>query len=106
VDAARTAHEIAEDKYKNGLTDFNNVIGAQRALLTFEEQYAISEGQMLSNIVRVFKVLGGGWAPLTEGDLSQPVEVHAAKARETRISSESQRYLEQIRQELKSTGEM
>jgi len=101
VEAARTAYEIAKDKYKNGLTDFNNVIGAQSALLTLEEQYAISEGQMLSNIVRVFKVLGGGWAPLTEGDLPQPSGKHAAKAKETQISSESQGYLEQIRKELK-----
>jgi len=101
VDAARTAFEIAEDKYKNGLTDFNNVIGAQSALLTLEEQYAISEGQMLSNIVRIFKVLGGGWAPLAAGGFPQPVDGDTAKTTESQISSESRSYLEQIRQELK-----
>lgn len=101
VEAARTAYEIAENKYTNGLTDFNNVIGAQSALLSFEEQYAISEGQMLSNIIRVFKVLGGGWAPLTAGDIPQPADGHAAKTLDTHISSESLSYLEQIRQEIK-----
>lgn len=106
VDSARTAYEVAQDKYKNGLTDFNNVISAQSALLALEEQYAISEGQMLSNIVRIFKVLGGGWAPLTEGDLPQPVEEPITQARETQISAESQGYLEQIRKELKSAEEM
>ena len=55
---------MANDKYKNGLTDFNNVISAQRALLTLSEQFAISEGQMTSDVVRIYKALGGGWAPL------------------------------------------
>ncbi len=70
VEAARTAHEVAQDQYSNGLTDFNNVIGAQSALLALEESLAISEGEMLANLVRLFKALGGGWAPLTEGDLA------------------------------------
>ena len=65
VEAAKNALEVADDKYKNGLTNFNNVIDAQRALLSLEEQQAISEGQMTSNIVRLFKALGGGWEPLS-----------------------------------------
>lgn len=66
VEAAQAALSVATDKYKNGLTDFRNVIDAHRALLTLQEQYIISEGQVTSNIVRIFKALGGGWAPLTE----------------------------------------
>ena len=62
--AAKIALDVANDKYKNGLTDFNNVISAQRALLTLSEQFAISEGQMTSDVVRIYKALGGGWAPL------------------------------------------
>ena len=64
VEAAQNAFEAAEDLYRQGLTDFNNVIITQQALLVLEEEYAISEGQMTSNIVRIFKALGGGWAPL------------------------------------------
>lgn len=64
VDAARSALEVAQDKYRNGLTDFNNVIGAQAALLSLQDQQVTSEGQMASNIVQIFKALGGGWAPL------------------------------------------
>jgi len=66
VEAAQTALEVATDKYANGLTDFNNVIGVHRSLLTLQEQYVVSEGQVTSNIVRIFKALGGGWAPLAE----------------------------------------
>jgi NodT family efflux transporter outer membrane factor (OMF) lipoprotein len=68
IEAAQSALEVARDKYRNGLTDFSNVIGAQQALLSLEDQYTISRGQMTSNIVRVFKALGGGWAPLAGED--------------------------------------
>jgi NodT family efflux transporter outer membrane factor (OMF) lipoprotein len=66
VSAAQIALDVANDKYKNGLTDFNNVISAQRALLVLSEEYAISRGQVVSNMVQLYKALGGGWAPLFE----------------------------------------
>jgi NodT family efflux transporter outer membrane factor (OMF) lipoprotein len=68
LEAARAAFEIAGDKYRNGLTSFSDVISAQDALLSFEDQIAISEGQMTTNVVRIYKALGGGWAPLTDAE--------------------------------------
>ncbi len=65
VVAAREALAAANDQYRNGLSDFNNVISAQAALLSLQEQLAISQGEMISDLIRVFKALGGGWAPLT-----------------------------------------
>ncbi len=67
IDAAQTALDVANDKYLNGLTDFNNVINAQRALLVLSEACAVSDGQITSDTVRLFKALGGGWAPLAAG---------------------------------------
>lgn len=61
VDAARTAEELAKDLYQNGLTDFNNVLDAQRSLLIFQEQLAMSEGSVGQNAVRLYKAMGGGW---------------------------------------------
>jgi NodT family efflux transporter outer membrane factor (OMF) lipoprotein len=66
IEAARAAYEVANDRYKNGLTDFSNVISAQVALLSLEDALVISDGQMTSNVIRIFKALGGGWEPLTE----------------------------------------
>jgi NodT family efflux transporter outer membrane factor (OMF) lipoprotein len=66
IDAARQAYEAAADRYRNGLTDFSNVINAESALLSLEDQLAVSEGQIASGLARVFKALGGGWAPLAE----------------------------------------
>jgi len=62
--AARTAVTIAQDQYKNGLADFNSVLEAQRSLLTFEEAVAVSEGAIATDLIRVYKALGGGWAAL------------------------------------------
>lgn len=60
--AARAAVAISQDQYRNGLTDFNSVLDAQRSLLTFEEAVALSEGAITKHLIRVFKALGGGWS--------------------------------------------
>jgi HAE1 family hydrophobic/amphiphilic exporter-1/multidrug efflux pump len=64
VAAAKAAEELAKDQYRNGLTDFENVLDAQRSLLGFEEQLAISEGQVGTNAIRLYKALGGHWQPI------------------------------------------
>ncbi len=65
-DAARRALEVARDQYKNGLSDFNNVLDAQRSLLLFQDQLAVSKGVISINLIRVYKTLGGGWERLEE----------------------------------------
>jgi len=62
VAAAEKAVVIARDKYKNGLTDFNNVLDAQRSLYSLEESLSVSRGNLSGNLVRVYKSLGGGWS--------------------------------------------
>lgn len=64
--AAKTAAELASQKYQSGLTDFSNVLDAQRSLLSFQEQLTTSEGNVISNLVRLYKALGGGWRSLAE----------------------------------------
>jgi NodT family efflux transporter outer membrane factor (OMF) lipoprotein len=59
--AAQKAVELAQHKYQAGLTDFNNVLDAQRSLLSLQEQLTQSEGSATSNLIRLYKALGGGW---------------------------------------------
>ena len=59
--AAKRAVSLSESQYKAGLTDFTNVLDAQRSLLSFQEQLAQSRGKVTSNLVRLYKALGGGW---------------------------------------------
>jgi len=62
--AAQKAAELAQHKYQSGLTDFTNVLDAQRSLLSFQEQLAQSNGNVTANLVRLYKALGGGWTSL------------------------------------------
>ena len=59
--AAERATLLAQDQYEAGLVNFNNVLDAQRALLILQDQLAQSEGSVTSNLVRLYKALGGGW---------------------------------------------
>ena len=63
VEAARAAVDISNDLYKNGLADFNNVLDAQRSLLTLEEALVISRGTISIDLIALYKALGGGVTP-------------------------------------------
>ena len=58
--AARDAVDIAQDKYRQGLSDFNSVLDAQRSLLTYEELVVLSRGAIARDLIGIYKALGGG----------------------------------------------
>jgi outer membrane protein, multidrug efflux system len=64
-EAARQAAELARYKYEAGLTDFTSVLDTQRALFSFQEQLARSNGAVVSNLIKLYKALGGGWESVT-----------------------------------------
>jgi outer membrane protein, multidrug efflux system len=64
VQAAQKAIELAQYKYQAGLTDFSIVLEAQRSLLSYQDEFAQSEGAVSSNLVSLYKALGGGWSSL------------------------------------------
>ncbi len=64
--AAERAVLLSESQYQAGLTDFTNVLDAQRSLLSFQEQLAKSKGNVTSNLVRLYKALGGGWTSFVD----------------------------------------
>jgi multidrug efflux system outer membrane protein len=63
--AAQRAAELARDQYTSGLIDFQTVLDAERSVLSFQDQLAQSKGQVTSNVIALYKALGGGWTPLT-----------------------------------------
>jgi NodT family efflux transporter outer membrane factor (OMF) lipoprotein len=62
VDATRDSLGIAEDRYKTGFITFTDVLQAQNALLTLQDQLTQSDAQLLSDLVALYKALGGGWS--------------------------------------------
>lgn len=59
--AAFAAEELARLQYENGLVDFQQLLDAQRALLGFEETLASSSATVTTNVIALYKALGGGW---------------------------------------------
>lgn len=62
VSAAKQSVELVENLYRNGLTDFQNVLDAQRSLSRQQDLSAVSEGLILQRSIALYKALGGGWA--------------------------------------------
>jgi NodT family efflux transporter outer membrane factor (OMF) lipoprotein len=64
VDANRRARQLAQQLYEKGLTDFLNVLDAERNLFASEDQLVQSERNVSSDVVALYKALGGGWETL------------------------------------------
>ncbi len=63
TDAATRAAALAQDQYTSGLIDFSDVLTAERNLLSFQDELAQSDGEVTSDLIRLYKALGGGWTP-------------------------------------------
>jgi outer membrane protein, multidrug efflux system len=61
VVANRRAVDISTQLYREGLTDFLNVLVAQKSLFASEDALVQSEETVSTNLVAVYKALGGGW---------------------------------------------
>lgn len=59
--AAQRAAELAQNQYTSGLIDFQALLDSQRSVLTFQDQLAQSKGQVTTNLISLYKALGGGW---------------------------------------------
>ena len=66
VAAADTAARLSRDQYASGLVDFDTVLVAERSRFNVEDQLAISQAEVTSQLIRLYKALGGGWAPQIE----------------------------------------
>jgi outer membrane protein TolC len=53
---------------------FSDVLDAQRSLLSFEDQMAQSRGTALSDLVRLYKALGGGWQCFAAAAAPDPLQ--------------------------------
>jgi len=64
VQQANIALGLAEDQYKQGLTDYLTVLDAQQAYLAAQTNQAQSVTRMATDLVTLYQALGGGWEPV------------------------------------------
>lgn len=63
VQANRRALGLARQLYDAGVVDFLNVLTAQQSLFQAEDALAQSDSIVSTNLVALYKALGGGWEP-------------------------------------------
>jgi len=59
--AGQRAVDLATARYNRGLTDFLNVVDAERQFYDLQEQYASAQVAQGEQFVQLYKSLGGGW---------------------------------------------
>ena len=64
VEADRRAVAMANDLYRNGLSTFLNVLDSERALFSSQSDLAQSKATVSTDVVALYKALGGGWESL------------------------------------------
>jgi len=58
---SRRAVDLALERYDRGLTDFLNVLDAQRQQFEMEQQSVVAQEAVAIQFVLFYKALGGGW---------------------------------------------
>jgi NodT family efflux transporter outer membrane factor (OMF) lipoprotein len=61
VSQNQTALELSRELYRSGLGDFLSVLDAQRQLYGNEDLLAQSQTAVTTNLIALYKALGGGW---------------------------------------------
>jgi NodT family efflux transporter outer membrane factor (OMF) lipoprotein len=61
VNQNRETLNLSLELYKQGLTPFQNVLDAQRSLLTYQNYLVQALGGSLIYLVQIYEALGGGW---------------------------------------------
>ncbi|MFA7679420.1 MAG: efflux transporter outer membrane subunit [Pigmentiphaga sp.] len=61
ADAARRSFELVDIRYRNGIEGYLQVLDAQREVFNAEQALLSAQTLRLSNLVELYKSLGGGW---------------------------------------------
>jgi outer membrane protein, multidrug efflux system len=61
VDSSQLALRLSLELYSRGLADFLTVLDNQRALYAAEDQLVQSQRSVATNLIALYKALGGGW---------------------------------------------
>lgn len=61
LNQSQTALTLAENRYRNGLSTYLDVLDAQRTLFSAQDTLTQSTQAMTINLIALYKALGGGW---------------------------------------------
>ena len=61
VESSKQALDLSRQQYEQGVVDFLTVLDAERANFATEDSLAQSEAAISTDLVSIYKALGGGW---------------------------------------------
>ena len=61
--AAQRSLDIANIQYREGFSDFNRVLDAQRSYIAQTERVVSNRSEIVLSLIALYKSLGGGWEP-------------------------------------------
>ena len=64
---ARRAVDLAQTQYREGLSDFQAVLDSERIAATIDDDLASSDAAVATNLIALYKALGGGVVVTDEG---------------------------------------
>ena len=62
VTAAAASADLVRTLYRSGLTEFQNVLVTERSLVDQQDLRAVSKGEVVQNVISVYRAIGGGWS--------------------------------------------
>jgi NodT family efflux transporter outer membrane factor (OMF) lipoprotein len=71
VRSSRQTLELAQRRYRAGISNFLPVLDAQRTVLQVEQDYANSASTLAADLVALYKALGGGWEEAGTGEATR-----------------------------------
>ena len=79
ITAESRSVELAEVRYREGITSYLEVLDAQRALALSKLDLLRAERSVLASVVSLHRALGGGWAGSEAADSDPPSEAHPGR---------------------------
>jgi NodT family efflux transporter outer membrane factor (OMF) lipoprotein len=61
VQTAQRSANLSLLRYQEGFADYQRVLQAQQSLFTQQQRYAANRGEVMRNLVGIYRGLGGGW---------------------------------------------
>jgi NodT family efflux transporter outer membrane factor (OMF) lipoprotein len=69
LNASQRALALANIRYREGYSDFQRVLNAQRAMFAQADRQLLTQGRYITNIINLYKSMGGGWSEMSIDDL-------------------------------------
>ncbi|UCF91927.1 MAG: efflux transporter outer membrane subunit [Desulfobacterales bacterium] len=82
VKASQRSVDLSLIQYREGLVDYQRVLDTQRFLAQEQDLWTATRGDVVLNLIAVYKALGGGWQ-IREGEDFVPAEIMEEMRRRT-----------------------